>query len=301
MILLFSAGGRTGNKLFQLAYAISNRRGFEWLVTFDFAEAKSLLQGPWTKNWFDIGGFVSRIIERYIYPLLYHGLVRTGLASSHYDRETGYEIRRGRLRRLTIIKGFFESSRRLSPGLVSFFRLKESLLAKVRHVVESLPAGSTPVFVHVRRSDFISLAKDPRDKKRMLPDIFYRNAFRILRNRYPNAFLILVGDDPEHAEALFKDVRKKTVSRLSASEDLALMSLCQGGVLSNSTFAWWGAFFGHNRTGYVAPKYWSGWAIKTWLPPEIKADFMTDFVEVTGPFDRSEALPKSCSANPSKR
>ena len=280
MIVLFTAGGRTGNKLFQLAYAVSNRRRLEWLVTFGFADAKSLLTGPWRKNWVDIDGATRRVIERYIYPVLYHGLVRTGLASSHYDRETGYEIRLGKIRCLTIMKGFFESSRRLSPALASFFRLKESLRARVRYVVESLPGGSIPVFVHVRRSDFISLAEDPQEKKRMLPDLYYVDGLGILRNRYPTIFPILVGDDPDHVEALFADVREKIVSRLSASEDLALMSLCHGGVLSNSTFAWWGAFFGQNRAGYVVPKYWSGWSIKAWLPPEIRADFMTDFVEV---------------------
>ena len=72
------------------------------------------------------------------------------------------------------------------------------------------------------------------------------------------------------------------VSLLSVSEDLALMSLCEGGVLSNSTFSSCGAFFGSRRLGYVVPKYWSGWPHKTWSPPDVRADFMTDFIDVIG-------------------
>jgi hypothetical protein len=115
----------------------------------------------------------------------------------------------------------------------------------------------------------------------MLPDRYYTEAVRIIQQRYPSAFYVIVGDDPQHAESLFKDLEPKFVSRLSVPEDLAIMSLCEAGVLSNSTFAWWGAFFGGGRLSYVVPKYWSGFEKRIWHPPEIRASFMTDFVDVS--------------------
>ena len=276
MIILFSTGGRTGNQLFQLSYAISKRKKREWIVSFGFETTRQLLGWRCRKRW------LSFAPHLFVYPVLYHALVRTRLVSLHADTENRVVVHPGRMQCITIMKGFFESSTEQAEDLASFFRLKESLRSHVRPSLATLLRGRTPVFVHLRRSDLMELAKDPRDIKRMLPDNYYTEAVRIIQQRHPDAFYVIVGDDPRHAESLFKDLEPKYVSRLSVSEDLALMSLCEGGVLSNSTFAWWGAFFGGGRLSYVVPRYWSGFELGIWYPPEIRAGFMTDFVDVHG-------------------
>jgi Glycosyl transferase family 11 len=281
MILLFTAGGRTGNQLFQLAYAISNRKRREWLLTFGFGKTLSLLAGPWKRKSLNLDNLaVRRLAERFLYPVLFHGFVKTGLVSSHYEKRMGVDFRKGRITQLTVMKGYFESSFRLAPDLGCFFRLKESLRAKVRPVLDIVPRGCVPVFVHIRRSDVMYLPADQENPKRMLPAQYYQEAVRAFRKRHRESFFLVVGDDPDFAEGLFRNLLSKWVSRLSVPEDLALMSLCSGGVLSNSTFAWWGAFFGRGAFGYTAPKYWSGWLIKEWHPSEIRADFMTELIEL---------------------
>ena len=41
--------------------------------------------------------------------------------------------------------------------------------------------------------------------------------------------------------------------------DLAIMSLCEYGIVSNSSFSWWGAYLMKNRKEVIFPKYWYGW------------------------------------------
>ena len=274
MIVLFNCGGRTGNQLFQISHAISYRMENEWLISIGFGATRSLLVDSLKRNWLDIDNRILRaLVGKVIYPFIYHVLMMTGFASSHYERNNRCVVRSGKLRRLTIMRGEFESFARQAPDLAQHFRLRESVLSKARPIFDSLPPGSLPIFVHIRRSDFRLLA-------RMLPDQYYLDAMRLFRDRHPNSFFIVVGDDPEHAESMLCTVDSKMISRMSAFEDLALMALCEGGILSNSTFAWWGAFFGKGRLGYVAPRFWSGWASREWRPPEIRANFMTDILEV---------------------
>jgi hypothetical protein len=276
MIVLFSAGGRTGNQLFQVAYLLSKRRKNEWIVTFEFGATRALLSGSCRKRWLNIQPKAVRLFaEKWIYPLVYHGLVKTGIVSSHFDKNYRHVIRTGMIRRITVMKGYFESANEHSGDLLQSFRLRESLRSRVRPLVAGISEGRTPLFIHLRRSDF-------GDLKQMLPDSYYHAAAQTMQRMCSHAFYVIVGDDPAYAERLFQNIRPKYVSRLSMAEDLALMTLCKGGILSNSTFAWWGACFGQGSVGYVAPKYWTGFAKGAWIPPGIQAGFMTEIIEVPG-------------------
>ena len=282
MIILFPNGGRTGNQLFQLSHAMSARRKGEWLVTLQYGKTRSLLSSSCKNRWLNVElPFFRLTAELVLYTVIFQVFIRTGLLSYLHDHYSRYTLHRGKIRSLTIMKGFFESSRQLSENLLSFFRLNGSLRSRARSLLSAQLGGRTPVFIHIRRTDLKTLAASPQEVKRMLPDQYYREAVRILQERSRSVFFVVVGDDPDHAEALFKDLEPKFVSRLSVAEDLSLMSLCDGGVLSNSTFAWWGAFFGGGSLGYVVPKYWSGFEQKFWHPPGIRARFMTDFVEIS--------------------
>jgi hypothetical protein len=273
MIVLFSAGGRTGNQLFQISHALSARHDGEWVVTFEMGETRSLLSRTCKRHWLNIESRRLRRFFEFLYPVIHHALVNTRIVSYLHDRENLYTFRKGRIRCLTIMKGYFESSPQHREDLATFFRVNESIRSRVRHALADKVSGHTAIFIHMRRSDFVLY-------DRMLPDSYYLQAAGIFQKRISDPYFVIVGDDPSHAENLFRDIAPRYVSHLSPAEDLALMSLCEGGVLSNSTLSWWGAFFGSGTQGYVAPKYWFGFKTKTWHPPEIKASFMTDFVEI---------------------
>ena len=107
--------------------------------------------------------------------------------------------------RITVMKGYFESANEHSGQLRQSFRLKESLRSRVRPLISGIPEGRTPLFIHLRRSDF-------GDLKQMLPDGYYRAAARIMQKLCSHAFYIIVGDDPAYAERLFQDIGPKYVS-----------------------------------------------------------------------------------------
>ena len=44
--------------------------------------------------------------------------------------------------------------------------------------------------------------------------------------------------------------------------DLAIMNLCEYGVVANSSFSWWGAWMMKNRKKVIFPKYWYGWKLR---------------------------------------
>jgi len=52
------------------------------------------------------------------------------------------------------------------------------------------------------------------------------------------------------------------------------MTLCNGAILSPSSFGWWGSYLMKNRDVVFAPKYWLGWKSKIDCPKNIVTNFM---------------------------
>jgi Glycosyl transferase family 11 len=279
MILLLTIGGRTGNQLFQIAYALSQRKKREWLISVGFGKTMALLAGDCRKRWFNVDAAIPRyLIERIVFPVIHRTLIRTGIVTFDWESDEKHLIWRGKIRSFRVLKGYFQSTDDMSPDIRTCMHLKSSLRRKAREILGPVCNGRIPVFVHLRRSDFDEVAVGGQSVK--LPDQYYVSSLKRLRTPEEGLCYVIVGDDPGHATRLFQTLSPKFISHLSITEDLALMSICDGGVLSNSTFAWWGAFFGNSRLGYVAPKYWWGWRVGEWIPPRLRGSFVTDFVEV---------------------
>jgi len=79
-----------------------------------------------------------------------------------------------------------------------------------------------------------------------------------------------MGDDDFYLREVFKESKNLIISNNLPEIDLSIMSLCSYGILSPSSFAWWGAFFAkiHNKkcNYFLAPKYWIGHRSKKWIP-----------------------------------
>ena len=61
------------------------------------------------------------------------------------------------------------------------------------------------------------------------------------------------------------------------------MGLCSHGILSASSFSWWGALysknFNKNKNYYIAPKFWVGHRLKKWIPNNFFTNWIT-YVEL---------------------
>ena len=103
---------------------------------------------------------------------------------------------------------------------------------------------------------------------------YQMNNLRKLRKEYEidSPYYIFLSDDPEYVEQAFQhiDEEYKYISKNSPVVDLSLMSLCEYGVCSNSTFAWWGSYLMNKKQKVFFPKYWLGWRTKTESHPGIQ-------------------------------
>jgi hypothetical protein len=100
-----------------------------------------------------------------------------------------------------------------------------------------------------------------------------------IKNKVKKPLFVIMGDDALYIRNVFKESKNLIISNNLPEIDLSIMSLCSYGILSPSSFAWWGAFYAktHKKNGnyFIAPKYWAGHRSKKWLPKNFFSKWIT--------------------------
>ncbi|OUR72765.1 hypothetical protein A9Q78_06015 [Methylophaga sp. 41_12_T18] len=152
--------------------------------------------------------------------------------------------------------GFFQSEKLFENAKVDFC-LKGEHVKVAKNILQLLPQKEK-VFIHVRRGDYISeIYQGERGIE--LPKQYFLDAMKLVEGKVRNPFYIFLTDDPSYVRDCFSEIKNKYISKENLATDLAIMSLCDYGVVSNSSFSWWGAFLSVDKKLMIFPKYWYGW------------------------------------------
>lgn len=106
-------------------------------------------------------------------------------------------------------------------------------------------------FVHVRRGDYLELV----DHHPVQPLTYFEAAFKEVSKA---KYFIFFSDDIRWCEKTFGNVSYHLFVHDIPLYDLLLMSYCKNGIMSNSSFSWWGAYLNENKDKIIAPKRWFG-------------------------------------------
>ena len=88
-----------------------------------------------------------------------------------------------------------------------------------------------------------------------------------------------MSDDQYYVKDFFKESDKILISLNEPEIDLSIMSFCSSGIMSASSFAWWGAYYAKilssKKKIFIAPKYWGGYRYKKWWPKNFQTRWIT--------------------------
>ncbi len=113
---------------------------------------------------------------------------------------------------------------------------------------------SNSVAVHIRRGDYLTWAAECHGA---LPLDYYLKAAKHLAEGFQGLRFFVFTDDQGWAQNNFRFPYPTSVIHTTPHEDLILFSKCRHAIIANSSFSWWGAWLGADKTGTViAPKDW---------------------------------------------
>ncbi len=140
------------------------------------------------------------------------------------------------------------------------FQFKDALDAPNARIASTIKQGHS-VAVHVRRSDYVT-NKIYFEGLGALDKRYYDAAIAMIKSRVDNLHFFVFSEDIDWCKANIQEANITYVtqdnSSRSAEFDMHLMSLCKHQVISNSTFAWWGAWLSETSDSIiVAPGNWA--------------------------------------------
>jgi hypothetical protein len=278
-VLVFRESGRLGNQLFQYAALRTLCQQSEKLILLGFYELQSMFDG--------IDASIINAYSPKIERLFYHRLYRLASSLSQNNiiariSESSESINPkiiytpGLFNKIAFIEtSYFQSETLFDMTSISSMRFKHEILDSTKATLNAIAQKNIPIFVHVRRGDYISWPKI--DNPAVLPATYYQKCIDVIKSKISNAFFIFLSDDPFYVKDVFGNLENSYISQGSSLEDFALISQCYGGILSASSFSWWAAYFSHlqnPKSIFLAPKYWVGHRTGYWHPPFIESSFL---------------------------
>jgi hypothetical protein len=202
-----------------------------------------------------------RLITRY--PLLQKVVRKLPAAARALGCETDrtFTLENGRPGAGRVFVGYWQSQaytraeiRRVADGL----RFDPAVESAVRTALAGLGPPESIAVVHVRRGNYVTVG--PKAFHYALGAGYFHDAMRAMQQAGVKRF-VAVSEDREWVEAElaphFPLVSLAGEGLGSVAADLCMLSAVPNKILSNSTFAWWGARMDPAPGRVIAPRPWS--------------------------------------------
>lgn len=268
MIVCRRASGRLGNQIFQIAYALSLRKGKEEIWINAIEEYQEYFRLPEGVRTYHAETRTQSRVPRLAWRLL-KLLGDSGVAGLHCEVQgaagrTEVVCKEGLLPITFIDRGYWQDEVLQCEEVLCGLEFKKEVVedAKERFARRKAKA-SVCVFVHVRRGDYTTFRGGIA-----LPAQYYLTAMEYVKSRLGNCQFVFMSDDPDFVHAEIGLQRNDTLVSANVGTELAFMTWCDAGIISNSSLSWWAGLQLLRRSSglVVGPEFFLGWPTGAWDP-----------------------------------
>lgn len=283
-MIVFIEKGRLGNQLFQYAALRTICADSERLVLIGFDELRCLFENLEAAFPISSRTPIFRLMIRLrpgVERALRHQSIVGVISEEWTDGRPRIAIEPGLSSLQYCHTSYFQNELCFSDRVPSKLRIRAELSERARaRIADTSAQERTRIFVHVRRGDFLHWPF--QQSPAALPQEWYHRCMTIMRELYEDPLFLLCSDDQDWVVDRFQLGPDVQLAGGDQFEDFALMSECDAGILSASTYSWWAAYFIRQRRSdarFLAPEFWVGHQKNEWFPPGIETSFI-DYLAV---------------------
>lgn len=266
-MMIFLADGRLGNQIFQYVFLKTIQKNNERIVVSGMEDLKKVFEIDNIINFNKKNRWIRAFLFRVCKPILYFLSDKRIISSISVNREkildkytretTSFTEQKGFFNFIIFVKlGFFQSEEFFDTSVINNLKIKNKYLGQADNFLFSCK-NKYKVFIHIRRGDY----RDYKifGKNTLLPMDYFHNQIKwFMKNKRKVCFIVL-SDDSHFIKNEFNYIADKLISFDNHfGTDFAIMTKCNGAILSPSSFGWWGSYLMKNRDIVFAPKHWLG-------------------------------------------
>lgn len=270
--------GRLGNQMFQYAFANSLSNKLKTIYFLDAKEICDLIKYFKLNKW-DI--FISkiysyRIIQKIINKLfLKRQFIQIGHEypndiAKQFSNNTQYSV-------FCQSASYFNNS---MNKIHQYFTVKSIYVDMFKWKYSKIFDNHKVIVVHFRIGDYLEFGNESLGGKNLiLPSDYYDKCFSMI-DSLDNYKVIFISDS---IEEIIKRYNKKDNFLFESNNDIIdflLLINADKLIISNSSFAWWGAYLNIKKAKVYAPRYWLGFKIKKEYPVGIYNNLNWELVEI---------------------
>ena len=260
-MVIVALNGRLGNQLFQYAFALSLSFKFKTFYLIDDSKYKDNV----IKYFEPLTPFDYKLPKKFIRKLAtiknFSKLCQTGFEQNEFDFQ--------KLKDNCRYEGFFQSSTFFSPYSTKIrnkLKIRKNFLADFDDKYGSLFQLNKVLVIHYRLGDYLTWDVDLLGGSNMvLPEEYYIQALSQIPN-LESYKVVVVTDDKENITNKLSFLKEKIIVSDSEISDFQMLMHADKLIISNSTFAWWGAYLNVKNAEVFAPQYWIGFKVRKEFP-----------------------------------
>jgi hypothetical protein len=265
-MIIFISDGRLGNQIFQYSFLKTIMKKKEIIICLNMGLFFKTFEFEEYHIWHVSNKYIKFFIKDIITPYILTILCKASIIN-YVEQKKDINLRplpdwsekRGLFPIIRYVNSdFFQSEIFFDQAVVSHIKIKDEYMVNAKQIISDIPENYTKVFIHIRRGDYINMPY-MGDLGIDLPKSYYEKAINIIKKEIKLPFFILLSDDPSFVKCCFKDLVPKIILKNSSEIDFGIMTLCEAGIISNSSYSWWGAYLMNTKKKVISPKYWYGW------------------------------------------
>ena len=281
-MIIFKQWGWLGNQIFHYCAIRSIMKPSEILILSGFEQLEELFDGVDAVFANKKSSRIKREFYKRFVRLTEILAEKKCITFITENEDQSLVIKNGKFRFLKFVHGaFFQYESILNGDIIKTLKIKNKYLKEAESVLSGLDIKNKKLFfLHVRRGDYLKWPE--KNNPAVLPLEYYKYCMKVIRKNYQNSLFIITSDDKEYIKTHFSSEDSVYISSNSYTTDFALMTKCNGGILSASSFSWWASYFVHKQNidaKLLAPEFWIGHRKKVWYPLHIKTSFL-EYVNV---------------------
>jgi len=272
-MFIFIESGRLGNQIFQLNYLINFAKE-EYIILIGFDDYKNLFHTKKNILFINNNSYLCKYCKKNRIKI---DSIFKKLRIFKFGEELnnfGIIFQSGFINRIKYIaQSFFQCERYFTNNIFNF---KDNYLNKANLFFRNFENKQNIYFVHIRRGDYLTYPNT--ESPAFIPLSWFELNMKKLKNINSEILFLIFSDDINYIKNnLLNQQDCIFIENKDALLDFTIMSNCNGGILSASSYSWSASYLIYCKNKYakfIAPKFWIGHRTKKWHPEFIQSTFL---------------------------